>query len=224
MSTIRCNQFLNQLEQWMEGERSSDAQAHARECAQCRGFVADLDAIHQSASSLALDDPEPPARLWISLRAQLAQEGIIRGEKRGRMHRLKELFEGTFTATPRPALAGAYLVALVAVGGALVSTTHTQVSQVNDDRWMSGMQSSTQPLSAQLDSAEQDAISSMPDSNPVVTASLHKNLAIVDNYIALCEKNMHEDPQSEMARDYLYQAYQQKADLIAQMSERGEGR
>jgi hypothetical protein len=63
----------------------------------------------------------------------------------------------------------------------------------------------------------------MLDSNPVVTASLQKNLAIVDNYIALCEKNVHEDPESEMARDYLYEAYQQKADLLAQMSDRGNG-
>jgi hypothetical protein len=31
-----------------------------------------------------------------------------------------------------------------------------------------------------------------------------------------------EEPQNEMARDYLYGAYQQKADLLAQMTERGE--
>ena len=61
----------------------------------------------------------------------------------------------------------------------------------------------------------------MPETNPVVTASLHKNLAIVDNYIALCEKSVREDPQNEAARDYLYEAYQQKADLLAQMTERG---
>jgi hypothetical protein len=30
-----------------------------------------------------------------------------------------------------------------------------------------------------------------------------------------------EDPESEIARDYLYDAYEQKADLLAQMTERG---
>jgi len=59
-------------------------------------------------------------------------------------------------------------------------------------------------------------------SNPVVSAALHKNLAIVDNYITLCEKTVRDDPESEIARDYLYNAYQQKADLLAQMNERGE--
>ena len=55
-----------------------------------------------------------------------------------------------------------------------------------------------------------------------MTASLHENLAIVDNYITLCEKSVREEPENEVARDYLYGAYQQKADLLAQMTERGE--
>jgi len=64
----------------------------------------------------------------------------------------------------------------------------------------------------------------MMNSDPVVTASLQKNLAIVDNYIALCEKSVQEEPENEIARDYLYGAYQQKADLLAQMTERGDDR
>ena len=31
-----------------------------------------------------------------------------------------------------------------------------------------------------------------------------------------------DDPEDELSRDYLYGAYQQKADLLEQMSERGE--
>ena len=55
-----------------------------------------------------------------------------------------------------------------------------------------------------------------------MSTSLHENLAIVDNYIALCEKSVREEPENEVAREYLYQAYQQKADLLAQMTERGD--
>jgi hypothetical protein len=62
----------------------------------------------------------------------------------------------------------------------------------------------------------------MPFLNSLVTASLHENLAIVDNYIALCEKSVREEPQNEVARDYLYEAYHQKADLLAEMNERGD--
>jgi hypothetical protein len=52
-----------------------------------------------------------------------------------------------------------------------------------------------------------------------VTASLHKNLEIVDNYISLCENSVREEPENELAREYLYEAYQQKADLLAQLNE-----
>ena len=63
---------------------------------------------------------------------------------------------------------------------------------------------------------------SFPKSNSVVNASLHQSMAIVDNNIALCEKSVREEPENELAREYLYDAYQQKADLLAEMSERGE--
>ena len=120
---------------------------------------------------------------------------------------------------PRPVLAGGYLAALVAVAFALSGPVN---KRVNEARWLKGTQISTSPLSAQLDFAEQNSNSYVTRSNPDVAASLHQNLAIVDNYIALCEKSVSEEPQNEVARDYLYEAYQQKADLLTQMTERGE--
>lgn len=215
MGTIGCSEFLNQIEQWMEGQRPADAQAHLRGCTRCRGLVDDLDSIRESAHSMELVDADPPEHIWISLRAQLEREGLIRGEHRDWAEALSNWFEGVFSTVPRPAMAGAYLVALVAVSIALAGPGY---------RRFNGTQVSTQPLSAQLNTAERDTISSMMDSDPVVTASLQKNLAIVDNYIALCEKSVQEEPENEFARDYLYDAYHQKADLLAQMTERGDGR
>jgi hypothetical protein len=75
-------------------------------------------------------------------------------------------------------------------------------------------------LSAQLMSAEKASFSSSPASETPVTASLHQNLEIVDNYISLCENSVREEPENELAREYLYEAYQQKADLLAQLNER----
>ena len=103
-----------------------------------------------------------------------------------------------------------------------INATGPVSRHLNDAQWISGTETSTQPLSAQLDTAEKDTVSSLQEANPAVTASLHENLAIVDNDIALCEKSVREDPENEIARDYLYDAYQQKADLLAQMTERGD--
>jgi hypothetical protein len=223
MAAIDCKQFLNQLDAWMEGQRTSDAQAHARNCKLCRNLADDLGSITAAARSLAAEELEPPAHLWTSLRAQLEREGLIRQQVSvGQITEHKTSAEGWrrwFGAIPRPALAGAYLAALVAVGVALSGPIS---KQVNDYRWIQGTKDSTSSLSAHLNSVEQTTMASLPSSNPVVTAVLHKNMAIVDNYITLCEKSVHDEPQNEVARDYLYEAYQQKAGLLAQLNERGD--
>jgi hypothetical protein len=223
MSAMGCREFLEQLEAWMEGQRSAEARAHARECASCQGLVADMDAIEAGARAWAADEADPPERVWVSLRAQLEREGIIREDAAAdAMPNPAEAkhgwFAGVFGAVPRPVLAGAYLAALIGVSIAL---TGPSTRQLDENRWMSGTRDTTGALSAELQTAERDSVSAMSVSDPVVTASLHDNLAIVDNYIALCEKSVREDPENEIARDYLYDAYEQKADLLAQMTERG---
>jgi hypothetical protein len=224
MAAIDCKQFLNQLDAWMEGQRTADAQAHARNCNLCRSVADDLGFITTAARSMGVEELEPPAHVWTSLRAQLEREGLIREQfvhtdKTPEPRTAAAGWRGWFGAIPRPALAGAYLAALVAVA---VGLSGPITKRVNDYRWIQGTQDSTNPLSAQLNSVEQTTMASLVSSNPVVTTVLHKNMAIVDNYITLCEKSVRDEPENEVARDYLYEAYQQKADLLAQLNERGE--
>jgi hypothetical protein len=225
MATITCREFLAYLEPWMEGDRSQDAQAHLRTCRHCSSVVNDLELIHTEARSWTATEQEAPERVWTSLRAQLEQEGLIRetipasGDTAKAQARRTGWFAGLFPRLPRPVLAGAYLAALVAVAFALSGPVN---KRVNEARWLKGTQISTSPLSAQLNFDDQNSNSYVTRANPAVTASLHQNLALVDKYIALCEKSVSEEPQNEVARDYLYEAYQQKADLLTQMTERGE--
>src|SRR5260370_12448823 len=53
------------------------AKAHVATCSYCQEFVADLAAIVSVANDLPAE-VEPPARVWVSLRAQLELEGIIK--------------------------------------------------------------------------------------------------------------------------------------------------
>ena len=218
MSRMGCKQFLNHLDAWLEGEKPPEAKAHAADCPQCCALVEDFQAIASVANELAVESPEPPEHLWNSIRAKLEEDGIIRKPETTATTVPRKGGRGWFGALPRPALAGAYLSLLFIAGFALSGPI---AKRVNDYRWIRGTQDSTAPLSAHLDSVEHATIASFA-SNPVVTDALHKNLLIVDNYISLCEKSVREEPQSEIARDYLYNAYQQKADLLAQMNERGE--
>jgi len=214
MPPFRCKEFHSYLEPWMNGERSPEARAHLRDCPDCRTLVGDLEAIHSSAHDWGLAEAEPPRRVWTALRAQLEAEKIIREPRT----ETGGWFEAAFRGLRRPALAGAYVAAVVAVAFGLSGPV---TRHFNHQRWLDGTQQFTLPANAQLTTAEQTAVSSFGEATPDVTASLHQNLEIVDNYITLCEKTVQEDPENELARDYLYGAYQQKADLLAQISGRG---
>ena len=53
------------------------ARAHVATCSHCQDYVADLATIVAVANELPAD-VEPPARVWLSLRAQLELEGLIK--------------------------------------------------------------------------------------------------------------------------------------------------
>lgn len=232
LSSIDCSQFAEQMDEWIAGERSGAARVHARECARCRSMADDFAAIGRAAREWSFDDAQPSPRLWSALRAQLQEEGLIRDASRNvppvaertpapvRAAQPARWFAGWFFGAMRPALAGGYLAVLIALSALFVGPNG---KQIDDSQWLARTQSSIKPLNAELDSAEHAVLADLATANPTVSASLHQNLAIVDRDIALCEKSVREQPENELARDYLYQAYEQKADLLAQMADRGVG-
>jgi hypothetical protein len=61
---------------------------------------------------------------------------------------------------------------------------------------------------------------SLSDTSPV-DHSLRENLATLNTFIKECRKRLKEDPNDQIARDYLAAAYQQKSEILAAMMERG---
>jgi fermentation-respiration switch protein FrsA (DUF1100 family) len=231
MSTMDCREFANQLDEWVRGERTAAARVHARNCKNCQGLAEDFGAIVKSAREWATEEVAPSPRVWSSLRAQLQEEGLIRdGAEQGRRVAGRSRpdiaprpvssgwLDGWFAGALRPAIAGAYLAVLVAFSVMCVGPTG---KQLDDSRWLASTRTSITPLNVELNSAERSVLSNLASVSPVVAASLHENLAIVDNDISLCEKSVREEPENELARDYLYQAYEQKADLLSEMTDRG---
>jgi hypothetical protein len=213
MTTMLCNEFLKYSEEWMEGGRAPAASAHVKDCPRCRGWIAEMEAIAQTAGELDAAVSEPPERVWIALRAQLESEGLIRERAFGAW------FADLFAALPRPALAGAYVAVLLAalmVG----SLSMTPLQEALQNQPYASPDAMLQPQFAQ---AEQKEMIKLHDHDPAVVASYRNNLEIVDKFIAACEKTVREDPRNDMAREYLYAAYQQKADLLATMTEHGSG-
>ena len=75
---MQCQEFEQVFEQQEAAPLPADAAAHLGACGQCRAMVSDLEAIQAAARGMAAAQVEPPERMWVSLRAQLVSEGLIR--------------------------------------------------------------------------------------------------------------------------------------------------
>ncbi len=216
---MECREFEEVLERRLGEALPEDAAAHLRDCHRCGTLVSDLDAIEAAARSLAKEELEPPARVWTSLRLQLESEGLVRTPTReGASVPVAGWLADWWPSLSRPALTGAYLVFLV-VAAVLVGIVGSRSLRQEHTAPPAALQANAS-LNKELSKVAERTVSAMPQGDPAVTASLRQHLDLVDNYIALCEKSVREEPQSQMAREYLYGAYQQKAELLAMMADR----
>jgi len=211
---MQCIEFESDLEQGSGEPFPRTAADHLEACERCRNLLADFEAIQSSAADLDAEMPEPPERIWVSLRSQLLSEGLIHepaAEPEG-------FFAQLISWVPRPALAGAYLgvlllaAILVGVRGRIGTSEFGPVA-------VNGAEMTA--LRETLRAAERETAGVVTAFHPDVTSTLRKDLVLVDNVIAMCEKKVREEPQNTLAREYLLGAYQQKADLLATIVDHG---
>lgn len=255
---MHCKELESVLEAEGLVQLSKDARLHLATCGACQGLVADFNSIVTAAKSLPAE-VNPPDRIWISLRAQLEAEGLIKepvevAEQSSWWESfVAALKPRAFVAVAATALvlaAAVYVTRVqrnnpsgVATNGRAVEAPRPAQPQVT----ASAVPSSTLPAnvapsqgptpsrtkelapspsesaSFTLNQAELDVPNMQLAGNSQVDASLRDNLRTLNAFIAECELRLKQNPQDELAREYLYTAYQQKADLLAAMMESGRG-
>jgi hypothetical protein len=185
------------------------ARAHLAGCSSCQSLVADLTAIVATAHLLPAE-VEPPAHVWTSLRRQLEEEGIIKLENAPRHGAWWQGFSELFRARALATAAVGFLILAAVILQVRRSGPHaTEARNVYDD------------ASLVLTSDEAELPSLQLAGSSTVDVSLRQNLDIVDKFISDCEQRVKEQPQDDLAREYLSGAYQQKAELLSAMMERG---
>ena len=212
---MQCEQFEQMLEQQDGGALPQPALAHLEGCEACRALSADFTAIHDLALELGAEGIAPPERVWISLRNQLEAERIIR-EPQAEVPRPGR---GWWTPLQRPAVAGVFL-SLLLIGALTVSyrwgsPQSAASSQLALMQEPSSIPSADSVFKEEVLTVGGDEFPGLQRQDAAVTDSIRRNLQVVDNFIAMCEKSVREQPDNQMAREYLYGAYQQKAELLA---------
>jgi hypothetical protein len=217
---MQCKDFEQVIEENGFAQLSQAAQTHAAGCPSCTALVEDFSTILTAAKQIPAE-VDPPARVWVALQAQLEAEGIIRqpkivipAETAPWWHGFGGLFRGRMWATA--ALAGLVLVAGVYQlrRGPVAPPANTEAAALPFAETDSTLDQEEQSLGAMQTASTLGTVSN-------VDQALRENLATVNGFIKECRKRLQEDPNDPMAREYLSTAYQQKAEILAAMMERG---
>lgn len=220
---MACEQHLNWIQEKVDGTigsiRRAQLELHLDECAGCRALLEDLQRIHDAAADLpAL---APPDHAWLQIAARLRQEGRISAgapawRPAGRSYAWLAIAAALViaagyavlqlvprgvppppaqTASATPAGGGA-----TANGPALDAVNAVEAAQAQFEKAIADLE--------KVAKANQQAL------DPGTSATIDKNLGILDQAIADNRAAVKSEPASVAARETLFEALRQKVSLL----------
>jgi hypothetical protein len=210
MTCAEFQRVLPQLDESSHLERDK----HLQTCPVCALLVAELDAISQEARSLA-EDAEPNPRVWNSLQIALRREGLIRDSQpltvpQEHVTRWRPVWLVPLAA----AFAVAFGLLLNQRGGVEPQTARSSIAA--PPTVTAKLESDVMPAdeNALLNAVEQRA--------PAMRSAYESELKAVDAYIRDAELSARNNPNDEIAQQYLTNAYEQKALVYEMALDRGQ--
>lgn len=218
---LGCQEFDLKLAAYLEGEASPDVPMHAEHCSSCGALLDDLEFIRTAANDLPLESPPP--RVWSNIRATLAEEGLIRKQKS-----FWQRWIPPVSLVPRSASAAALAFALVLAvimlfkgdiqrrGSQNPASTPAVATAV--PAGLSGVQSNLARTVAEMEENYKAREASL---DPSAKEVYRAGLTSLDNSIQECLDSLQKQPHNILVREYLMQAYAQKAEVLASALEYG---
>ncbi len=212
-----CEKFEANLASYLEGDSNPEALSHASECDFCRCLLADLDLIRKVSPELGTE--EPPARVWANVRAVLIEEGIVH-DPVSFWRRWAPWGSRSLVRHPAPfaaaAAAAVMAVVLFKAPGYLVHSNAPPANVIHSvvftQDYMAPRDISSLRLTIQQ--LEQAYRANEASLEPSMKATYQKSLDSLDGEIRECELSMKQQPENDLAREYLSTAYVQKAELL----------
>jgi hypothetical protein len=215
-SRMACRQFEVDFADYLEGESRPQVPLHAKACPFCSVILTDLELIRAEGRSFSVE--EPPARLWANVRSTLAAEGVIRERAAGRFG----IF--AFPSFARLAAPLAMLACLLLFSSVLM-VPPSSIDHSSTSRWLalSDRDAVAEKVFLLEDSALASMVGDMEKSfearrtslAPGVEATYRKGLESLDDSIRECRASVESEPGNTLAREYLTEAYTQKAEVLA---------
>ncbi|HYT64820.1 MAG TPA: zf-HC2 domain-containing protein [Vicinamibacterales bacterium] len=221
---MNCSQYLNSIHEAVDGTigsiRRAELEMHLDQCADCRALRDDLQRIHDAAA--ALPALEAPPRAWLQIAGRLRQEGRIREE--APVARSRHGYVAWLAAAAAVIIAIASAVTLLAPKPVTVpptgQTTPPAVSTGNavDGKSVETVQNEVDVAQQQFEKAiadlEKVAKANQQALDPGTSATIEKNLGIIDQAIAENRIAVKSEPASVAARETLFEALRQKVSLL----------
>jgi hypothetical protein len=217
-----CPEFDTNLPAFLEGEKSADVRTHAGQCPPCGSLLADIESIRVAARDLPMESPPP--RVWSNIRAALAEEGLIRG-RQSFWRRWTSSVSLVPRSAPAAALAFALVLAVIMIfkgdlqkngnrNPALNPVTISNTVPVG----LLGVQSNLARTVKEMEANYHTYEASL---DPSAKRVYQAGLTSLNNSIQECLDSLQKQPHNTLVRDYLMQAYAQKAEVLASAMEYG---
>lgn len=221
---MNCREFEIAAQTLLEGEPHPEAHTHAAACEHCRSLLEDLNNIHEAGARLGNDEAALGRDLWARIEAAALEEELWVRPMRWRWLGLGEML-----VPARTAFAGALALLLVLAAG-VVAYPPLQLPMAELDppdpvgvaqgELMQEASFATR-YTTHLDQAEQQVLDQPTSAEAQQT--IHELVAgpmrTVDRAIEQTQSQLESYPDDTLAREELRRLYQQKAVVLAVMSE-----
>ncbi len=218
---MACEQYLNSIHEHVDGTigsiRRAELEQHVAQCAACRGLLEDLERIRDAAA--ALPALEPPDRAWLQIAGRLRQEGRIRADAPARP--VDRPYLGWLALAAGLVIAAGAAVMLLMPRASIAPATQSAAApggNAANGKSVETVQNEVEAAQQQFEKAiadlEKVAKANPQALDPGTSATIEKNLGILDQAIAENRVAVKSEPTSVAARETLFDALRQKVSLL----------
>jgi anti-sigma factor RsiW len=215
-----CGRFAalihDRLDGALEAGSAADLEAHLASCAACRALAADLEEMRRTAAGLP--DFTPRAEVWARLSERLAGELAARPRPFWTGARVALAMAATLVVAvtasvwlmrgpSAPATQGAPQGG--APAGTVIQSTGSPVQDVDEH-----LRIADEHYTAAIAGLEQVVKSGQSELDPALTATLQKNLGVIDQAITESREAIKAQPNNQLAQTSLFEALRQKVALL----------